>query len=133
LLGGFFLALHQAGRLPATFAHSAGYGDILVGITAVPLAWAIHRRANGWQWLTLVWNAVGALDLVSALSLAVASSNSPLRVIFETPDSGAVGVLPWALIPGVFVPFFMLSHIAIFVRLAARAGREERLTIRRAA
>jgi len=133
LLGGFFLALYQAGRLPPTFAQSAGYGDVFIGLTALPLAWAIHRRAGGWQAMALVWNALGALDLVSALSLGVGSSASPIRFIFETPDSGAVGVLPWALIPGILVPLYMLTHVAIFVRLAARARGHERMTLPHAA
>src|SRR5262245_4432571 len=79
LLGGFFLALYQAGRLPPSFALSAGYGDLFIGLTALPLAWAIHRRASGWQAMALVWNALGALDLVSALSLGVGSAASPIR------------------------------------------------------
>jgi hypothetical protein len=112
--GGFFLALHQAGRLPPTFALTAGYGDLFIGLTALPLTWAIHRRVNGWQRLALAWNALGALDLVTALSLGIGSAaGSPLRFIFETPDSGAVGVLPWALIPGLLVPLYMLTHVAI--------------------
>lgn len=134
LLGGFFLALYQAGRLPPTFALTAGYGDVFIGLTALPLAWAIQRRVKGWKPLALAWNVLGALDLVSALTLGVGSAaTSPVRFIFETPDSGAVGVLPWALIPGILVPLYMLTHVAIFSRLAAHARGEERLTLPHAA
>jgi hypothetical protein len=134
LIGGFFLALYAAGRLPETFAMSAGYGDIFVGITALPLAWAIQRRVRGWQAMTLAWNAVAAFDLISAVSLGVGSAaNSPLRFIFETPDSRTVGTLPWALIPGVAVPLYMITHIAIFTRLAEHAREEEDLTVSHAA
>jgi xanthosine utilization system XapX-like protein len=48
LLGFFFLLLVAAGRLPPTFANIAGWGDIIVAITALPLAWAIHQRVNRW-------------------------------------------------------------------------------------
>lgn|SRR5262245_10847648 len=133
LIGGFFFALYGAGRMPPTFALTAGYGDLLVGLTALPLAAVIHRRATGWQWLALGWNALGALDLITALTLGVGSAASPARFIFEAPDSGAVGVLPWALIPGVLVPLYMLTHIAIFIRLAAHARGEERMTLPHAA
>jgi len=133
LLGAFFLALDQAGRLPPTFARSAGYGDVFIGLTALPLAWAIHRRVSGWWVMALAWNALGALDLTSALTLGVGSAASPLRFIFETPDSGAVGVLPWALIPGILVPLFMLTHVVVFTRLAARARGHERMTLPHAA
>jgi hypothetical protein len=134
LLGGFFVALYQAGRMPATFALTAGTGDLFIGLTALPLAWAIQRRVNGWRRLALAWNALGALDLATALTLGVGSAaGSPMRFLFETPDSGAVGVLPWALIPGILVPLYMLTHVAIFSRLAAHARGEERMTLPHAA
>ena len=41
-LGVFFIALWALGRLPAPFAPSAGWGDVLVGLTALPIA---HRVA----------------------------------------------------------------------------------------
>jgi hypothetical protein len=110
LLGVFFLLLHAEGRLPRTFALSAGWGDIAVATLAGPLAWAIHRRVTGWWTLTLVWNSIGFLDLVTAVVLGVGSApDSPLRFIFETPSSGAMGTLPWMLIPGFLVPLYQLS------------------------
>lgn len=129
LLGGFFLALYQAGRLPPTFALTAGRGDILIALTALPVAWAIHRGVSGWRWLALGWNTFATLDLVSALALGIGSAaNSPVRFIFETPDSGLVGMFPWALIPGFLVPMYLFTHIAIFVRLAARASADGTMT-----
>lgn len=123
LLGGFFLALHEAGRLPPTFALTAGWGDVFIAGAAVPLAWAIQRRAPGWWALALAWNAIGLADLLTAVSLGVGSAaGSPARFVFETPDSGLVGTLPWLLIPGFLVPIYMLTHVAVFMQLAARAA-----------
>ena len=134
ILGAFFLALHSAGRLPPTFALTAGWGDIFVGAAAVPLAWAIHRRSPGWRALALGWNALGLLDLVTAVSLGVGSAaGSPLRFIFETPDSGAIVTLPWAMIPGFLVPVFMLVHLTVFAQLAVGVPKAERLPLRSAA
>lgn len=133
-LGGFFVVLHAAGRLPPTFALTAGWGDIFVAATALPLAWAVHRRAPGWRSFTLAWNAIAILDLVTAVSLGIGSApDSPLRFIFESPNSGAVATLPWAMIPGFLVPLYMLTHLAIFARLAVSAANESRLPLRSAA
>lgn len=133
-LGGFFVALYAAGRLPPTFALTAGWGDILVAATAAPLAWAIHRRVPGWRSLTLAWNAIALLDLVTAVSLGVGSApDSPVRFIFESPNSGALGTLPWLMIPGFLVPLYMLSHVTIFAQLAMSATKEDRLPLRNAA
>ncbi len=130
LLGGFFVALHAAGRLPPTFALTAGWGDVLVGAAAVPLAWMIHRRASGWRTLTLAWNALALLDLVTAVLLGVGSApDSPVRFIFENPNSGAMGTLPWLMIPGFLVPLYMLSHLVIFARLAASAPNPGQLPV----
>ena len=123
VLGVFFLILFDAGRLPPTFALAAGWGDIAVGIAALPVAWAIQRQLNGWRLLTLVWNILGFADLVIAVTLGVGSApNSPVRFIFESPNSGEVATLPWVLIPAVLVPLYLLSHFAIFAHLASRVA-----------
>ena len=127
VLGVFFLRLFDAGRLPPTFALTAGWGDIAVAAVALPLAWAIHRQISGWRALTLVWNVVGLADLVTAVTLGVGSApNSPVRFIFENPSSGAVATLPWVLIPAALVPLYLLSHLAIFAQFASRLADTRR-------
>lgn len=118
VLGVFFVWLHGEGRLPWTFSTYAGSGDIAVALLAAPVAWAVHRRVSGWRRLLLAWNSIGLLDLVGALALGVGSSAaSPLRFIYENPDSSAMGTLPWLLVPGFLVPIYILTHLAIFARL----------------
>ncbi len=127
LLGVFFVLLFEAGRLPPTFALTAGWGDIVVASAALPLAWAIHRQVSGWRIATLTWNTVGLVDLVAAVTLGVGSAqDSPIRFIFESPNSGAVATLPWVLIPAVLVPMYLLSHLAIFARMTGTRGRTPR-------
>ena len=126
VLGVAFLLLYSAGRLPYTLAHSAGWGDIATGILAIPLVWAIRRRAAGWRWLTAAWNALGMADLLAAVTLGVGSApGSLVRFNFEAPGSGAIVTFPWVLIPAFFVPFYLLTHVAIFAGLAAPATRTE--------
>jgi hypothetical protein len=120
VLGVAFLLLYSAGRLPFTLAHSAGWGDIATGVLAIPVMWAIQRRAAGWQWLTAAWNVLGMADLLLAVTLGVGSApGSLVRFNFETPGSGAIVMFPWVLIPAFFVPLYLLTHIAIFAHLAA--------------
>jgi len=55
---------------------------------------------------------------------ARAASGFPLRFIFQQPDTGAMGSLPWLLIPGFLVPLYLITHLFIFARLlGARAPR----------
>jgi hypothetical protein len=128
ILGVFFLFLLEAGRLPPTFALTAGWGDIGVALAALPLAWAIQHQVAGWRVLTLVWNLFGFADLVTAVTLGVGSApDSPARFIFESPNSGAVATLPWVLIPALLVPLYLMTHLAIFAQLA-RSIAEKRHT-----
>jgi hypothetical protein len=127
LLGVFFMLLLDAGRLPATFALAAGWGDIAVGLAALPLAWAIHRGVRGWPILTFAWNLIGAADLVTAVTLGVGSApNSPVQFIFESQAASAVAFLPWVLIPGVLVPLYLLTHLAIFSQLFEFVAHRDR-------
>lgn len=120
LLGIFFLMLHAARRLPPTFALTAGWGDVLVALAALPVAWSVHRRLAGWRPLVLAWNGVGFLDLVTAVILGVGSApDSPLRFLYETPAIDVMGTLPWLLVPTFLVPLYLLTHLAVFARLAA--------------
>ena len=128
LLGASFLLLYYAGRLPYTFAHSAGWGDVATGALAIPVVWAIQHRTPGWRWFTAAWNVLGMTDLLAAVTLGVGSApGSMFRFIFEAPGSGAIVTFPWVLVPAFFVPLYLLAHIGIFAALvaSARAPKDE--------
>lgn len=116
--GVMFLILYGLGRLPAPFAPVAGWGDIVVGLAAIPVAWLAYRKAAGAYATVLIWNILGLLDLVAAVGLGVTSSPGPLRLIFAEPGAGIMTTLPWLLIPGFLVPLLMCTHLAVFYRLA---------------
>ena len=118
-LGFTFVVLYTAGRLPAPFAPAAGWGDIFIGVTALPLAWFISRNngnALGHNLLWL-WNILGILDLVSAIALGATSSPGPIQLFHVTPNSSLMTTLPWIIIPCFLVPALAFFHIATFYRL----------------
>jgi hypothetical protein len=118
VLGVSFVALYAEGRLPAPFAPAAGWGDIAVGVAALPLAALIARFRGRVRPLTLLWNSLGFLDLVDAVALGVMSSPGPLQVFVGPPTSALMTTLPWLLIPAFLVPALFFTHIVVFVRLA---------------
>ncbi len=91
----------SAQPLPEEFAISAAYGDLSSALLA--LAALIALRAGWAGVLALVWvfNIVGTVDLLYALSHADV-----------VPDLGAA----W-YIPTLFVPLLLVTHFMIFVRL----------------
>ena len=70
------------GRRPAcrAISNSAGWGDIITGVLALPVAWlALRGQGKALVW---GWNAFGMLDLVAALAFGIISANgSPLQII----------------------------------------------------
>jgi hypothetical protein len=105
-IAGFtFLVLASFGLLPVLFAWPAGWGDFAIGITA-PLAavkLANARRRSAF----IVWQFLGILDLVEAVSLgATARLISPHGV-----TTAIMSELPMSLIPTFAVPLFLILHI----------------------
>jgi hypothetical protein len=115
--GGLFILLAAEGRLGGPFPYSAGWGDIITGVLALPVAWlALRGQGKALVW---AWNGFGMLDLVAAITLGVISANgSPLQMIHAGAGSEAVQMLPWSLIPTVLVPMFLIVHAVIFGQLA---------------
>ena len=74
LLGITFVILYAANRLPAPFAPVAGWGDIFVGATALPVAWLAYRQPANSRPIIWIWNLIGLVDLIAAVGLGVISS-----------------------------------------------------------
>jgi hypothetical protein len=118
-LGAFFLLLALQNRLSGPFPLLAGCGDVIVGVTALPLAFAIARSPRDNRGRLLAWNALGMLDLVVAVSLGIISApGSPLQHFGGAIGSTAIWMLPWSNIPTLLVPFYLITHGIIFAKLA---------------
>ncbi|WP_315833257.1 hypothetical protein [Bradyrhizobium prioriisuperbiae] len=117
VLGVLFLVLHAQNRLPAEFANMAGWGDILVGLTALPVAWLVARNHPWSRSIALLWNVAGLADLLDAIFLGLTSAPGPARLIFGEVSSVIMASLPWFLIPGFLVPVLLVSHFGIVWRL----------------
>jgi len=105
IIGFTFVLLEARGVLPAVFAWPAGYGDMAIGMTAAFVAWKladpVHRDSF------IVWQLLGILDLVLAVSLGTtAALISP-----QAPPMVPLTVLPLSLIPTFLVPLFAILHV----------------------
>lgn len=127
VVGVCFLILHQQGRLAAPFAISAGWGDIITGLGAIPLAAAAGGRGKLPRWLLTAWTAFGTLDLVVAVTLgALSAPGTPFHVFTEAPGTVAMGTLPWVGIPALLVPLYLIIHLTIAARLRAVGATPDR-------
>ncbi len=125
-----FLALTVHGILPGLFAWPAGLGDIAIGVTAPWVMLALVRRpAFVASRLFVVWNLLGILDLVVALSTGVLSSGV-LGGLTGKVTTAPMAYLPLVLIPAYFVPLFVMLHITALVqarRFSASARSAEQV------
>jgi hypothetical protein len=135
-----FFSLEQAGRVAGPFPFFAGWGDILTGLAAIPLAVAVAASGTPSRRLVgaiLAWNLFGTLDLLDAIFLGVTTSEGSALQLFHTPPgSAAMQVLPYAIVPSVLVPFYIAIHGGIWARLPSLFGEvrpdaSERLTASR--
>ena len=125
VLGAIFIALLAQGRVPGEFANPAGWGDVLVGVTAPIVAWLYRTDATRWRGLAVLWNVFGLADLALALTLGVLTAPGGLqRLAFDTPNS-LVATFPLVLVPTVLVPVSILLHLLTLGSLRARStGRQ---------
>lgn len=118
--GVLFVLLAFAGRLAGPFPYFAGLGDFVTGALAIPVAWLATEGSPNHNRLIAAWNAFGALDLILALALGITSRNgSPLQLIHAGVGTAVMTALPWALVPTVLVPFFLIAHSVVFAKLRA--------------
>ncbi len=121
-----FLALYAHGVLPGAFAWPAGLGDIAIGVTAPWVVLALIRRPGfATSRVFVVWNLLGILDLVVAITTGALSS------VLASGAAGQVTTAPMArlplvLIPAYLVPLFVMLHLAALfqARRHASTGHE---------
>jgi hypothetical protein len=123
IVGFTFVLLQARNVLPAIFAWPAGYGDMFIGVTAGFAAWKLAEPAH--RGTFIFWQALGILDLVTAVSLGTTA-----RLLDPHGASMvAMTVLPLSLIPTFFVPLFMMLHVICIAqarkwKTASQAGRQ---------
>lgn len=126
LLGALFLVLETEGRLAGLFPFFAGWGDIIAGVVAVPLAWSLRhvdQPRGALAALVWIWSLFGALDLINALFLGVTSSpGGPLQLFDTAPGSEAMQYAPFSTIPTVLVPFYLTLHAIVFAKLSTKSA-----------
>jgi hypothetical protein len=125
LLGVLFVLLFAAKRLPAPFAPVAGWGDIIIGATALPIALWVARDPDTARRPLLVWNGLGLADLVTAVTLGALSAPGAIRLFFGDPSSALIASLPWILIPCFLVPSLSFVHLVVFYRTLKGTGAED--------
>ncbi len=122
LVGIVFLVLGTYKILPEFFALPAGWGDIAIGATALPVAILLARPEHKTSFI--LWQLLGVADLVLAIVLGGAA-----RFIDPQGVAGIstlpMSLLPLSLIPTFAVPLLLILH-GISIAQARRWRSEAR-------
>ncbi len=125
-----FIALYAYGVLPGVFAWPAGLGDMAIGATAVWVMLALRDRSGfAAGRLFRIWNLLGILDLVVAISLGALSSVLGIGITGKI-STFPMAQFPLVLIPVFLVPLFIMLHLASLLQSAhlAEVGGTYRCT-----
>lgn len=123
VIGGVFVGLWAAGRLPAGFALPAGLGDVLVGLTAPLVAFLVVPRLPTRRGLYLAWSAFGILDLVVAVTSGVLHSPTSAGLLAGAVTTAPMGTPPLSIIPTFLVPLAVILHVAALALVLEPSGR----------
>lgn len=104
LVGITFLVLSTYRILPEFLALPAGWGDIAIGATAVPVGMWLARPGHKASFI--VWQVLGTMDLVTAIFLGAISRFVNPQGISTAPMT----LLPLSLIPAFAVPLLLILH-----------------------
>jgi len=97
------------------------HGSTAHGTKQAGTNWLCRPVRDRW---VFAWNTFGMLDLIVAVTLGFISRDGlPLQLIPDGVGTAAMLTLPWAFLPAVLVPFFLIAHSVIYVRLRARRTR----------
>jgi hypothetical protein len=117
-LGSIFLILYGWRLLPGVFALPAGFGDTLVGLSALLVAALYATGSPNREWLVAAWNLLGIADLVIAVGTGFLSAPGPAQLFSFAAPNVLVGAYPLVMIPIYAVPLSIVVHAASLTRLA---------------
>jgi hypothetical protein len=121
ILGFVFLALLDMRLLPPQFALPAGYGDIIVGLTAPLVVHVLNKQKPLGRGLAIGWNFLGLLDFAVALVTGFLFIGPYVRQLALTGHS--IAYLDYVLmIPGFGVPILVMIHITSLFGLLTKNG-----------
>ena len=93
-----FLSFYSLGLIPGEFAIPTGWGDVFVGITAVPVAFLLWMKQSFAKQLAIWWNYLGIADLCLAIILGIATFPRPFQMLSTTPDNVLIDLFPLVMV-----------------------------------
>ena len=115
VLGIFFIVLYFYHLLPAEFAFSAGIGDIITAVLAIPVAIIATKRKPWSIPVVHAWNLLGVFDIVNLLIIATIIGKNSIAT--GAPGIREMTLFPFSWFPAFAPPTILFLHVAVFRKL----------------
>lgn len=109
------------GALPAVFGLPAGFGDLFIGLTALLAAAALASDTISGKVVFVLWNVLGLLDLLIAVSTATLAASLLSGPVTMAP----MRLYPLSLVPAFGVPLAFLLHFTGLARFWSLSRQKE--------
>lgn len=103
--------LANDGRLPQRMTFEGYNWDIVFGITALPLAFLIHKWPRTMRVVAIVWNLLGIAMVLNIATLGFLSAPGPQQYFMDEPANRIVTQVPFVLLIVFLVPTALLLHV----------------------
>lgn len=111
ITGGVFLVVYAMDLIPGIFALTSGYGDLITGLLALPVAYFCYRQTQSANKVALGWNYLGLFELIILIPFGLLSSPSPIQTLALDNPNLVTSTWPSVLAPTFHVPLGILLHI----------------------
>jgi hypothetical protein len=131
--GAQFFWLYAWSVLPGLFAFPAGFGDMAIGMTAPWIVLGLVRNpAFAASRRFFIWNILGIIDFVVAVSMGVLSSGlfHKINELNGAVTTSAMNQLPLVLIPAFAVPLFTMLHLTALFQARQLARSRKPISLR---
>ena len=98
------------GRIPEHMTFAGRNFDVLVGLSAPLVAWAIAKGRLG-RIGVIAWNVASLALLTNIVILAVTAIPGPLQRAWPGPPNTIVTTFPFVWLPGFLVPVALFGHL----------------------
>ena len=115
---------YELGHFPVQMTYSGLNFDVVTGVSALLVAWLVHRGVAGRR-VVLAWNVVGLGLLATIVTIAILSAPLPFRLFTAGPANVYVTGFPGVWLPAVMVQAALLGHVLVFRRLLGQGAASE--------
>lgn len=110
-------SLYEAQLIPISMTYDGRNFDIISGLTAPLVMWAIHKNIPSLRFLLLAWNSICLILLLQIVITGVLSAPGPQQIwSFDQPNKGVL-MFPYIFLPAFIVPLVLWSHLKALICL----------------